>query len=163
MHKHNSYIERDDNTVYVAMPGTHELQNITISSPLPGEIKISGCFIRGSNAVGALVIVYSSRRVYYSFSTPLNQCVVVAKVSGLSRGHYQVSIFVVEEGGLPFNRSAIVPQNITIDQEGIYKSSLYSTVSPLYEIIPSLYMNPPYVCPADPWVPLIPLHCMWAS
>ena len=65
------------------------------------------------------MIVYSSRGVHYSFSTPPNQCVIVAKVSGLERGHYQVSIFVVEEGGLPFNRSAIVPQNITIDQGGI--------------------------------------------
>ena len=101
-------------------PGTHGIQNVSVYSPLPGEIEVNGCLIHGSNGVGALVIVYSSRRVYHSFSTPPNQCVIVAKVSGLVRGHYQVSLFMVEEGGLPFNRSAIVPQNITIDQEGIY-------------------------------------------
>ncbi len=106
-------------TVYLAIPGTHGIQNISVSSPLPGEIEISGGLIHGFNAIGALVIVYSSTRVYYSFSTSPSQYNVVANIPGLSRGHYQVSVFVVEEGGLPFNRSAIVPQNITIDQEGI--------------------------------------------
>ena len=82
-------------------PGTHSIQNVSVYSPLPGEIEVNGCLIHGSNGVGALVIVYSSRRVYYSFSTPQapNQCVVVAKVSGLAKGHYQVSLFMVEEGG----------------------------------------------------------------
>ena len=73
----------------------------------------------GSNASGVLVIAYNSTNVYYLFSPPPEQSLIMATISGLSNGQYQVSVFVVEENGQVFNRSAMVPRNVTISAEGI--------------------------------------------
>ncbi|MGJ8945879.1 hypothetical protein AB9K17_23595, partial [Salmonella enterica subsp. enterica serovar Kentucky] len=35
------------------------IQNISVSSPHPGQVRVTGDFIQGSTATGALVIVYS--------------------------------------------------------------------------------------------------------
>ena len=56
--------------------------------------------------------------MHYLFSPPPDQYAIVAKLSGLLRGHYHVSVFVMEEDGLPFNRSAVEPKSVTIDLEG---------------------------------------------
>ena len=68
-----------------------------------------------------LVVAYTGRKLHYLFSPPRapNQYVTVAKLSGLLKGHYSLSVFVLEKDGLPFNRSAIVPQNVTVNQEGM--------------------------------------------
>ena len=39
--------------------GTHDIQNVSVSSPLPGQIRITGTFVDGSTATGVLLIIYS--------------------------------------------------------------------------------------------------------
>lgn len=37
--------------------GTHDIQNTSVSSSLPGTVRVTGEFIQGSTATGLLVIV----------------------------------------------------------------------------------------------------------
>ena len=43
--------------------GTHDIQNVTVSSPLPGQIRVTGDLVDGSNATGMLLILYSPTNV----------------------------------------------------------------------------------------------------
>ena len=99
--------------------GTHDVQNINASSSLPGEIRVTGDLVYGSNASSVLVIVYNSTKVYYSFSPPPEHSIIMATLPGLFVGQYQVSVFVVEENGQVFHRSAVIPKNVTVSVEGI--------------------------------------------
>ena len=47
--------------------GTHDIQNVTVNSPLPGQIRVTGEFVNGSTATGVLLIVYSmsSNDIHY--------------------------------------------------------------------------------------------------
>lgn len=101
--------------------GTHDIWNVIISYSSPGEISISGNFISDSIAKAILAIVYSDScsGVHYIFSSlSIEEEKLTAAVSGLPSGMYNVSVFVVEDNGLPFNRSAITPRNITIIDGG---------------------------------------------
>ena len=42
--------------------------------------------------------------------------------------YYKVSVFVVEGNGLPYNRSAITPRNLSLTECKLYT---YNTLSPL--------------------------------
>ena len=44
-------------------PGSHDFQNITVSSSSPGEIGVTGDFIPGSLAIGVLIVVYSADNI----------------------------------------------------------------------------------------------------
>ena len=93
--------------------GTHDIQNITVSSNGPGGIGVTGDFIDGSSAIGILIIAYSSdSNVYYQFISRSD--LPMSDMSGLSGGLYKVSIFVMDDSGLPFSKSATVPRNVTI-------------------------------------------------
>ena len=39
--------------------GTHDIQNVTVNSPLPGQIRVTGDFVDGTKATGVLLIIYS--------------------------------------------------------------------------------------------------------
>ena len=39
--------------------GTHGIQNVTVSSPLPGQIRVIGDFVDGSRTTGIILIIYS--------------------------------------------------------------------------------------------------------
>ena len=39
--------------------GTHDIQNVTVSSPLPGQIRVTGEFVDGFTATALLLIIYS--------------------------------------------------------------------------------------------------------
>ena len=74
---------------------------------------MTGDFISGSSAIGILAIVYSNdSNIHYKF-LPHSE-IPMGIVSGLLDGQYEVSIFVVEENGLPFSRSATIPRNVTL-------------------------------------------------
>ena len=104
------------------LEGTHDFQSVIVNSISPGEISVTGNFINGSTASVVLVIVYSDSRssdVYYMFSPPSNEeKKLMTRVSGLPSGLSNVSVFVVEENGLPFERSATTPRNILIREGG---------------------------------------------
>ena len=108
--------------------GTHDIQNISVTSPLPGQVRVTGDLIHGSNASGALVIAYSARNIYYLFSPYPNKYLVTATLSDLTSDQYQVSVFIVEKNGLPFNRSAAVPKNVSVNRESKPESDLHAHV-----------------------------------
>ena len=89
-----------------------------MSSPSPGLIRVTGDFINGSSAASVLAIIYSTDNrndIYYVIS-PLSTEgeTLVTNISGLPSGLYNVSVFVLEKNGLPFNRSASTPRNVLV-------------------------------------------------
>ena len=95
--------------------GTHDIQNVTVSSYGPGEIRVTGDFISGSSAIGILSIVYSPNsdsNIHYWFTS--HSDIMTMTMSGLPGGHYKASVFVVDDSGLPFNRSATIPRNVSL-------------------------------------------------
>ena len=103
--------------------GTHDIQNISVSSPLPGTVRVIGDFIQGSTATGLLVIIYSQSDdcdIQYVNSKYSGQSVDIT-VAGLTSGPYRVSVFVLENG-VPFSRVATLPQTVymdTLTQQGM--------------------------------------------
>ena len=103
--------------------GTHDIQNISVSSPLPGQVRVTGDFIEGSTATGVLGIIVNvdhfEIRYHNVIMVPkVNVTVTVlgmhveGVISGLAGGQYRISLFVVEENGLPFNRVATRPSRV---------------------------------------------------
>ena len=95
--------------------GTHDFQIVTVSSPSPGLIRVTGDFINGSSATSVLIIIYSTDNVYYTISSTEGET-LVTNISSLPSGPYNVSVFVLEENGRPFNRSASTPRNVLVKE-----------------------------------------------
>ena len=87
-----------------------------MSSPLPGQLRVTGDFIEGSIATGALVAVVNSTAnvQYHLISREDSRNGIDGVISGLPGGQYTVSIFVVDEGGIPFRRAAAKPRRISV-------------------------------------------------
>ena len=107
--------------------GTHDIQNISVTSPQPGEVRVTGDFIEGSTATGLLIIIYSltndSDVQYITGGSTLQQPRNVhVSVPGLASGEYGISVFVVEENGLPFERVATSPKLVTVETSKIIPS-----------------------------------------
>ena len=104
--------------------GTHDVQIISVSSPLPGQIRVTGDFIEGSTATGVLIIIYSQSNdsdIHYKSSECEGQNADVIIV-GLTGNQYSVSVFVLEYG-LPFSRASTSPYLVhinTLTHQGMY-------------------------------------------
>ena len=90
-----------------------------------------GDFINGSTAraIHVLAIFYSEsggdHDVYYVFSLlPTKEEKIMATVGGIPPGMYNISVFIVENNGLPFNRSATTPRNVSVTDGGHGKLSV---------------------------------------
>ena len=98
--------------------GTHDISNILITSSYPGVITVTGNIINKLSSIGILTIVYSLTddfSTYYNFSPyPSIQFGANFTVEGLPADRYGVSIFVIKENGLPYNRAAATPKTISI-------------------------------------------------
>ena len=94
--------------------GTHDFQDISISSPSAGVVRVTGRFVEGSPATGVLVIVSGDSGVTYHMSSRRGSGNHAVTIPGLAGGDYTVSVFVVEENGLPFERAAIVPEHLSV-------------------------------------------------
>ena len=95
--------------------GTHEFQNISVTSFVPGEIAIAGDFIAGSEAMGILIITHAISNDSITNYTFIPRSMIGEKsIMGLSSNQYSVSVFVVEGNGLPFNRTATRPQVVSV-------------------------------------------------
>ena len=103
--------------ITIILIGTHDIQNISVSSPLPGTVRVTaGDFIQGSTATGLLVIIYSQSddcNIQYINSKCPGQNVDIT-VAGLTSGQYGVSVFVLENG-VPFLRVATLPRILNMD------------------------------------------------
>ena len=93
---------------------------ISITSPSAGTIRIASYFISGSPATGVLVAVLNSSKVSFHLlrrkENELHNEWVLSNVRG---GHHMVSVFVVEQNGLPFSRAATIPQNILVNGKSL--------------------------------------------
>ena len=91
--------------------GTHDIQNISVTFPTSGELKITGYIIDRSNVTGMLAILYSKDSVYY-LRVMGNNRIIQATLTGLSDYNY-ISVFEIEENGLPFHSVATKPISLT--------------------------------------------------
>ena len=51
--------------VYLIVLGIHDIQNISVSSLIPGQVRVTGDFIQGSAATGILVAVLTTSEILY--------------------------------------------------------------------------------------------------
>ena len=101
--------------------GTHDIQNISVSSPQPGEIRVTGYFIQGSTASGVLVAILTRSEIYFHLLSRIRgQPHLEGTISNVVGGQHNVSVFVVEENGLPFSRTASVPEVVFIKNSKQY-------------------------------------------
>ena len=98
---------------------THDIQDIQIYSPSSGQVRVSGVFVQGATAMGILVIIYPLDHVnlnmyYFEAFKAMITNVITTTITGLSAGQYGISVFILEDGGLPFNRSATAPKRLFV-------------------------------------------------
>ena len=110
--------------------GTHDIQNISVSSPLPGTVRVTGDLVQGSTATGVLVVVYShldDSDTHYVNSEHDGQSIEITVDGLMSSSQYGVSVFVLENG-LPFSRVATLPQMLytNITQQSMRGTNYYS-------------------------------------
>ena len=100
--------------------GTHDIQDISITSPSAGTIWITGNFIPDSPAVGIVVAVLNTSKIsFYLLRREGNQLGNEGILSNIEGGQHMVSVFVVDRTGLPFNRAATIPQNVVVNGKSI--------------------------------------------
>ena len=96
--------------------GTHDIQNISVSSPQPGEVRVTGDFINGSTAIGLLAVIVTESVIFYHFvERESNVVAFVSTIQNVVGGKHSISFFVVEENGLPFKRTASMPKVVTVE------------------------------------------------
>ena len=103
---------------YYLHAGTHDIKNISVSSPQPGEVRVTGDFINGSTASGVLAVFvdFFNSEMFYECIEPGNKKQQFAStIQGVVGGEYSISFFVVKESGLPFNRTALTPKVVTVE------------------------------------------------
>ena len=86
---------------------------------------MTGDFIPGSSSIGILLVVYpaddesNNTMIKYHFVHRSNIYRTIT-MTNLPSGQYKVSVFVMEGNGLPFNRSATIPRNVSINERKLY-------------------------------------------
>ena len=77
---------------------------------------VNGNFTNDSTVTGILIVVIGHSDVYYSKATRDGDSVQYRIITGLPGGSYNISIFVMEENGLPFERVATVPKPVIVER-----------------------------------------------
>ena len=122
--------------------GTYDIQNVSITSPFPGQIRVTFDFINGSTASGVLTIAYSlinNSVVLYSLASMHSTEQKIEDVisdSELPTGLYGVSVFVVNESGFPFPRVAATPVMVHVHFVG-YKPTNDHQLAIMYDLDPT--------------------------
>ena len=122
--------------------GTHLIQDVTVAlTSQPSEISVCCTFVTTSlkpTPSRFLVVVYSTSenipRLHYGIATRSSKDAVNAEViiPRLYEYEYRVSVFALNEDGLPSNRSVAIAQTISnvTNREGIY--ALYLVMSRMF-------------------------------
>ena len=101
-----------NHVIMVFALGTHDAYNISVTSPHPGVVMVTGNFIMGTSAKGVLIIVYSLTNdsdILYVTSNAHQQGGINANLR-INNGTYGVAVFTLEGTGLPYSRVAALPQ-----------------------------------------------------
>ena len=81
---------------------------------------MTGSFTDDSTATGVLVIVIGdSEVIYHKASKDGTDKIKGALITGLAGGEYSISVFVVEENRLPFERVATSPKLVAVETSKI--------------------------------------------
>ena len=102
------------------MIGTHDIQNISVSSPQQGEIRVTGDFIDGSTATGVLLILYSLTNdsdIHYVIENYKQSRSIDINVAGLTSTQYGVSMFALDNGQI-FPRVVALPEYVNVHTNG---------------------------------------------
>ena len=76
---------------------------------------MTGDFINGSKATGVLAIVLSTSKVlYHLVQRERSGLHVDGTIENVIDGDHVVSVFVVENNGLPLNRTASTPKFVSV-------------------------------------------------
>ena len=111
--------------------GTHDIQNISVSSPQPGEIRVTGDFIDGSTATGVLLILYSLTNdsdIHY-VTESFKQSIDI-NVTGLTDTQYGVSVFALDNGQV-FPGVVALPKKVdrkSADSKSLCESKIIITL-----------------------------------
>ena len=84
---------------------------------------MTGDFIPGSLAIGILIVVHSAddnSNINYRLIHRSNIHTTTSSMTNLPSGQYKVSVFVVEGNGLPINRSAATPRNVSFIERKLH-------------------------------------------
>ena len=89
---------------------------------------MTGDFVDGSSATGVLAIVSSNMNTYY-YLIRSDKLTLQESISGVVGGEYIVSVFLLEEDGMPFERVASKPRAVSVanSEFQVRKCSLLST------------------------------------
>jgi hypothetical protein len=77
---------------------------------------VTGDFIQGLTAIGVLIISINSTNntQYHVYHRNGSNVQVEGTISGLASGDHRVSVFVLEQSGYPFNRTATTPKPVFV-------------------------------------------------
>ena len=99
--------------------GTYDISSISIISPYPGVVMVTGDIIDQLSSIEILIITYSltdDSNSYYNFFP--YRIGATFTVEALPADRYGVSVFVTETSGLPCNRAAASPKRINVEGIG---------------------------------------------
>lgn len=87
-----------------------------MTSSSAGTIRITGYFIPDSPAIGVLVAILNTTEIsFHMLRREGNELHNEGVLSNVKGGQHMVSVFVMEQTGLPFNRAVTMPQNVLIN------------------------------------------------
>jgi hypothetical protein len=99
--------------------GTHDIQNITVSSPLSGQVIVASDFLQGSTAMEILAVLFrrSDSHVLYKLAPRrLGAGNTVVTIIGVDSGSYDMFVYAVElEGKRTHLPATVKPQSIIVD------------------------------------------------
>ena len=76
---------------------------------------MTGYFIEGSTATGVLIAILTTADINFnSITREQDQLHLEGTISNVGGGDHNVSMFVMEEDGLPFSRTATIPQVVSV-------------------------------------------------
>ena len=91
---------------------------------------MTGDFINGSTATGVLAVFvdFSTSKIFYHLiKRGSKKKQFDGTIQGVVGGEHSISFFVVEESGLPFNRTASMPKVVTVENGGSNVTVVTST------------------------------------
>ena len=103
--------------IAVYIIGSHDIQisTVVVTSQHAGEIEVTGQYLQRSTASGVLTITVSSKEIFYDLlPRQVPDLNFENIISGLPGGEHTISLFVVKEDGLPFERVATRPRSINV-------------------------------------------------
>ena len=89
---------------------------------------MTGDFVNRSIATGVLAVIITESQIFYDVvERGSNEQQLDDTIQGVVGGEHSISFFVMEESGLPFNRTASTPKVVTVENGNTLLSLLKHT------------------------------------